>query len=360
MDRLYFLDHASIPFHFRQAPRDFVVEEVPLYEWSGEGEHLILHVRKKDLTTWDMVSAIAKHLGIKEREIGYAGLKDKNAMTKQYISLLKIHEEKLSSFTHEKIKILEHFYHNNKIRIGHLRANRFFIRLKKVTPVAAEKIQQAVQNIQVYGMPNYFGYQRFGMFGDNYKKGQAIVEKTLKERNVKMRKMYVSAYQSHLFNLWLSRRIEISKLISSFEVSELVTLLNMPQHDIEQMKKQKHLFKLIEGDTMMHYPHGRLFALEYTDEEIARFDERLISVTGLLSGKRVKTSEAQARLIEEEYDVKMDEDGARRYAWIFPEECEANYREEEAWMELHFTLPKGSYATVLVEEIAKRKIKEKN
>jgi tRNA pseudouridine13 synthase len=358
MDRLYFLDHAAIPFHFRQSPRDFVVEEIPLYEWSGEGEHLILHVRKKELTTWDMIRDIAKHLGIKERDIGYAGLKDKNAMTKQYISILKIHEEKLASFSHEKIKILSHHYHNNKIRLGHLKGNRFFIRLKKVTPVASTMIKEAMQNIKLHGMPNYFGYQRFGIEGDNYVKGQAIVEKRLKERNVKMRKMYVSAYQSHLFNLWLSRRIEISKLIKSFDTSELTALLNMPEHDIQAMKKQSHPFKLIEGDTMMHYPHGRLFTFEANDEEIRRFDERLVSPTGLLSGKRVNSAEGQAKLIEEEFAVVMDEDGARRYAWIFPDEMESEYKENEAWMELHFSLPKGSYATVLVEEIAKRKIKE--
>jgi tRNA pseudouridine13 synthase len=354
MDRVYFLDHAAIPFHFKQSARDFVVDEIPLYEFSGEGEHLVLHVRKKDLTTWDMVSEIANYLGIKQRDIGYGGLKDKNAMTKQYISVLKIYEPKLREFTHEKIKILDYFYHNNKIRIGHLKGNRFFIRLKKVTPVAAQKIKHALESIEQNGMPNYFGYQRFGIDGDNYIKGQAIVEKKLKERNVKLRKMYVSAYQSHLFNLWLSRRIEISKLVDSFDISELTSLLNMPQHDIQQMKAQTHPFKLIEGDTMMHYPHGRLFSLEY--EEIERFIKRDISPTGLLSGKRVKASSGQARLIEEAYDVKMDEDGARRYAWIFPEDLEANYKEEEAWMELHFSLPKGSYATVLVEEIAKRKI----
>jgi len=358
MDRLYFLDHAAIPFHFRQSPRDFVVEEIPLYEWSGEGEHLILHVRKKDLTTWDMIRDIARHLGIKERDIGYAGLKDKNAMTKQYISILKIHEEKLASFSHEKIKIVSQHYHSNKIRLGHLKGNRFFIRLKKVTPTAAAMIQEAMHSIKLYGMPNYFGYQRFGIEGDNYQKGQAIVEKRLKERNVKMRKMYVSAYQSHLFNLWLSRRIEISKLIKSFDISELTALLNMPEHDILSMKKQSHPFKLIEGDTMMHYPHGRLFAFEANDEEIRRFDERLVSPTGLLSGNRVKSSEGQAELIEKEFSMPIDADGARRYAWVFPDEMESEYRENEAWMELHFSLPKGSYATVLVEEIAKRKIKE--
>ena len=358
MDRVYFLDHTPIDFHFKQSPRDFVVEEIPLYEFSGEGEHLILHVRKKDLSTWDMISEIASFLGIKQRDIGYAGLKDKNAMTKQYISIMKIHEDKLVNFSHDKIKILDRFYHNNKIKIGHLKANRFFIRLKKVTPVAATKIAQAVEKIKLYGMANYFGYQRFGIDGDNYIKGREIVENRYKERNVKLKKMYINAYQSHLFNMWLSRRIEISRLISSFKSSELSDMLNIPLRDIDEMKKQAHPFKLIEGDIMMHYPYGRLFELEYEEDEIERFNARQISPTGILSGKRVKTSQAQARVIEKEYDIKMNEDGARRYAWVFVEDMEANYKEQEAWMELHFTLPKGSYATVLIQEIAKRELKE--
>jgi len=97
MDRFYSLDHASIDFHFKQTPRDFVVEEIPLYDFSGEGEHLILFVRKKNLTTNEMLGVFARYLGIKNREIGYAGLKDKHAMTKQYISLHKKHEEMLET-----------------------------------------------------------------------------------------------------------------------------------------------------------------------------------------------------------------------------------------------------------------------
>jgi tRNA pseudouridine13 synthase len=119
---------------------DFVVEEIPLYEFSGEGEHLVLFVRKKNMSTLELVSAIAKYLKIKNKDIGYAGLKDKHAMTKQYISLHKKHEADLGNFNHENVKILSKTYHNNKIRIGHLQGNRFFIKLKKVNPTSAQKI----------------------------------------------------------------------------------------------------------------------------------------------------------------------------------------------------------------------------
>ena len=121
-----YLNHSLIDVYFKQNKDDFTVDEIPLYEFSGEGEHLILKVRKKDLSTWDMVNIISNHIGCKSRDIGYAGLKDKNAMTIQHISLHRQYEEKIDSFEHPLIKILEKNYHNNKIRVGHLKGNRFF------------------------------------------------------------------------------------------------------------------------------------------------------------------------------------------------------------------------------------------
>jgi len=356
MQRQYFLPHSSIDFHFRQSPKDFVVDEIPLYPFSGEGEHLVLHVRKKNLSTWQMVDILSNHLGIKGRDIGYAGLKDKNAQTKQYISLPKKYEPLLENFEHEGIKILEKFYHNNKIRIGHLKGNRFFIRLKKVSPVAATKISEALKAIKEYGMPNYFGFQRFGLDGENYKKGEAILNKTRKEKNRKLAQFYVNAYQSYLFNAWLSKRIELSKLVGEFGIEELTRVLPLSAEELGSMKRQKHPFKLIHGDVMMHYPYGKLFHYE-SDEEVERFMKRDISISGLLSGKRATRAEEPAAMIENEFDtIREGIDGARRYGWIFPEEIEGEYKENDAWYELHFTLPKGCYATVLIEEIAKRPI----
>ncbi len=356
MDRFYSLAHASIDFHFKQTPRDFVVEEIPLYEFSGEGEHLVLFVRKKSLSTLELVSAIAKYLGIKNKEIGYAGLKDKHAMTKQYISLHKKHEEAMENFSHENVKILSTTYHNNKIRIGHLKGNRFFIKLKKVNPTSAQKIDEALKNIAKLGMPNFYGYQRFGNDGDNHVLGEKIAKGEKKERNPKIRKFLISAYQSHLFNLWLSRRLEINILVDSFKTTELETLLNMPSSEIDKLKKQVHPFKLLSGDIMEHYPHGRLFDFDGGEEDLKRFETRDISPTGLLCGKKARIASDTARVIEKDFDDTINADGARRYAWVFPSDIEGRFKEVEAQYEMNFTLPKGSYATVLIEEIAKRKI----
>jgi tRNA pseudouridine13 synthase len=357
MNRFYALRHAPVEFYFRQSANDFVVDEIPLYPFSSEGEHLVLHIRKKNLTTWEMVDVLSRHLGVKAREIGYAGLKDKNALTKQYISVHKKYEEKIDGFSRDGIKILSKTYHKNKIKMGHLKGNRFFIRLKRVTPMAAKKIDEALDQIRKNGMPNFFGYQRFGNDGDNYKLGMEIVQGKRREKKVKLKKLLVNSYQSHLFNLWLSRRIEINILLESFDKKELSGLLNMDEETITALQKQKHPFKLMQGDVMMHYPYGRAFILD-GEEDIERFSNRDIVPGGLLCGKRVMRSEADAYKVEKEYDEEIGVDGARRFAWIFPEDIEGEYKEDEAWFELHFTLPKGSYATVLLEQIAKRPINE--
>ena len=358
MDRFYSLAHASIDFHFKQSPRDFVVEEIPLYEFSGEGEHLILQVRKKNLSTNEMIGQIARYLGIKNKEIGYAGLKDKHAMTIQYISLHKKYEESMENFNFDGIKIISKTYHNNKIRIGHLKGNRFYIKLKKVNPTSAIKIDEALKNLEKFGMPNFFGYQRFGNDGDNHILGEKLAKGQARERNPRVKKLLINAYQSHLFNLWLSRRLEINSLVSSFDVNEIETLLNMPNEEVKKMKAQKHPFKLMNGDVMEHYPYGRLFDYLGNDEDLKRFDERDISVTGLLCGKKVRSATMDARVIEKEYDDDINADGARRYAWVYPTDIEGRFNQVEAQYEMNFTLPKGSYATVFIEEIAKRKINE--
>ena len=358
LNRNYYLNHSSIPFHFAQSPRDFVVDEIPLYEFSGEGEHLILHVRKKNLSTWEMVDIICNSMGVQAKEIGTAGLKDKNALTTQYISVPARIEEALENFDHPQIKILSQVRHNNKIRTGHLKGNRFFIRLKKVLPVAAQKLDQAINHIVTDGMPNYFGYQRFGNDGDNYKLGQEIVEGKRRERNKKKLKLFVSAYQSHLFNLWLSRRIEISKLVSGLKADEASEVLNLDINLIKQMQKQAHPFKMLPGDLCMHYPYGAIFHAEDLEAEAELFAKRDRAPTGLLAGKKVKRSEDIAHTIEKEFDTETKEDGTRRYAFVFPEDIETEYKQDKAWYELHFTLPKGSYATVLIEELAKREIRE--
>ncbi|MRI57938.1 MAG: tRNA pseudouridine(13) synthase TruD [Epsilonproteobacteria bacterium] len=359
MDRIFYLDHAPIDFYFKHSPETFVVEEVPLYPFSGEGEHLILKVRKKGMTTWEMLQALSEQIGVKVKDIGYAGLKDKNALTYQYISINKKYEEPLERFFHTNIKIIETTRHKNKIRLGHLKGNRFFVRLKKVSPLSAKKIDEVLKIIAQEGLPNYFGYQRFGLDEKNYLIGQAIVEGKRKERSKKLRRFYINAYQSHLFNLWLSKRIEHSKLLKSFDPKELKDIFDLPTDLLKELKEQPRFFKIYPGDIMMHYPFGKIFFADDVPQEARRFLAKSVAPTGLLPGRRVKRSDGLSREIEKDFDdERIDEFGDRRYAWVFVEDLKGRYKEKEAWYELNFFLPKGSYATVLLEEIAHKKLKE--
>ena len=336
-------------FIFNPSPRDFTVEEIPLYPFSGEGEHLVLHIRKKELTTWEMLDILSNHLGIARREMGYAGLKDKHAMTLQYISILAIHEAKLASFEHEKIKILSMVRHSNKIRVGHLKGNRFKIRLKKVLGIQKDKLDSVLKWIKANGVPNYFGHQRFGNDGDNWEEGKKLIEGTLKMRNRKTKEFLIGSYQSYLFNQWLSKRMELNHLLASFSQEEAQRVMQLPIGALDDTKEQKHFFKLLKGDVMMHYPYGRLFSVENLLEESKRFESHDIMPAGLLFGKKATLSQDTAGLIEAPFEQNIPLNGIRRYAWIAVSEIEATYVEEKAHYELSFVLPKGSYATNLLD-----------
>jgi tRNA pseudouridine13 synthase len=346
----------SNDFVFNSSARDFTVEEIPLYEFTGEGEHLILKIRKKELTTWEMVDIISNHLGIKKREIGYAGLKDKHAMTIQYISILNVHSPKLESFTHKKIKILETIRHNNKIRVGHLKGNRFGIRLKKVLGVQRDKLDSVLKWIKDNGVPNYFGNQRFGTDGNNWEDGKRIIDGELKIRDRKSREFLVGSYQSYLFNNWLSKRVELSLLLEKFSEDEVESLMGLESGSLKDTKKQPNFFKILDGDLMMHYPYGRVFHVEDLDTEATRFHSKDIAPTGLLAGNKVKRAEGVARVLEEESDKEIKQSGSRRYAWIEVRDIEKKYLEDKAHYEMSFFLPKGSYATNVLDILRGRTI----
>ena len=349
MQKLLFPLRHHNEFVFNPSPRDFVVEEIPLYPFSGEGEHLILKVRKKNLTTWQLLQKFSDHLGIKRRDIGYAGLKDKNALTIQYLSIPAIYENKIDSLDIDGVKILETTRHSNKLRIGHLKGNRFTLRLKKVLGLQLEMIESVLKWIEQNGMPNYFGSQRFGQKGDNWSEGKRLLEGDLKIRDKKMHNFLIGSYQSHLFNAHLSKRIELSSLLESFGEAEVEKLMGLEPNALNGAKAQPHFFKLLQGDAMMHYPHGKLFYADSVTLESERFLQRDVAPTGLLPGKKATLAKAVARELEQHFDEPIPALGVRRYMWVWPENIETTYNEKEAQLILSFTLPRGSYATVLID-----------
>jgi len=296
-----------------------------------------------------MLDIISGYIGIRRRDIGYAGLKDKHAMTIQSISVPLKYRDTLENFSHEKIKIIEMTQHNNKIRIGHLKGNRFRIRLKKVLGIQRDKLDSMLKWIKSNGVPNYFGEQRFGTDGNNWIDGKKLIDGSLKIRDRKTKEFLISSYQSYLFNNWLSKRVEISLLLENFNEDEVERHLGLDAGRLKGTKSQDMFFKLLDGDLMMHYPYGRVFHIEDLQSEADRFATKDIAPTGLLAGKKVKRAQSDAASIESNYDEDINESGARRYAWVQVTNIDKKYIEERAHYELSFTLPKGSYATNVLD-----------
>ncbi len=156
---------------------DFLVEEIPLYEPAGEGEHVYLFIEKQGMSTLDMVRLIARHFGVRPRDVGFAGLKDKRAITRQLLSVWMPGRaiEDVPSLDDDRVAILWADRHTNKLRRGHLRGNRFSIRIREVPVHAVVHAQKALERLGREGLANRFGEQRFGFLGNNHLVGRALV-----------------------------------------------------------------------------------------------------------------------------------------------------------------------------------------
>ncbi len=158
----------------KQTPEDFLVEEQPLYEPSGQGEHLYLFLEKRELTTHDLIKRVARDFRVSKREVGHAGLKDKHAVTRQHLSVWLPKEDKDAEAAaierlghHPKIKLLWAERHANKLRRGHHGGNRFVIKVRGVEPTAVVRAKPIFEVIEKRGVPNYIGEQRFGYRGNS-------------------------------------------------------------------------------------------------------------------------------------------------------------------------------------------------
>jgi len=356
----YAYSHTSLKFDFKQTIERFFVEEIPLYSFTGTGNYLILKIKKTDMSTWKLITVLAKATGLQERDIGYAGLKDKNATTIQYISLPKTYEKELNkNLTTEKIEILERTYNKAPIKIGHLKGNKFSIILHYINEKDAKFFNTTAKMMQSKGIPNYYGYQRFGEDSRSYLQGKEIAHSGKKLRGSK-EKLLVSAYQSHLFNKWLGQRVKLSTTIAQNNVETASKKLNYPAELVKVLAKQPQLFKLFLGDIIMPYPYGKFNFVKDMIQSSQAFEQKKIAPTGLLCGANADRAKSDAYYLEEEYDDNelSSLKGDRRFAWIWPKEVETSYDQEAKKLTVEFYLPKGSYATTFLEEIGKFSLKE--
>lgn len=326
--RFYPKNDKTLNFKFVQNEEDFIVEEQPI-KFSGAGSFLVLKIVKNNCDTWELIDRLAKFLNVFSNEIGYAGLKDKRATTTQYITIPKKYSKEIKLFRNKKIEIVDTFLHNEKLNIGDLEGNRFKINLHNVEVPDINHIQKIIKLIIKEGMPNYFGYQRFGKeVVDNLAKAKDVVygEEIVKDK--KLSKMLIAAYQSSFFNAWLVERLTLSN----------------------------DEFKLLDGDVFLDLQKDKLFTPKVITANIINdFNNFKITPTGLLPGRKVFKAVGEAAVIEQKYDdLYIQEKGYRREAMVFPREISCKYDATKKICNLDFILPKGSYATVLVEYLANR------
>jgi tRNA pseudouridine13 synthase len=356
----YAYPHSPLAFDFKQTVERFFVEEIPLYTFTGTGNYLILKIKKTDMSTWKLITVLAKATGLQERDIGYAGLKDKNATTIQYISIPKQAERELNkNLTTERIEILERTYNKAPIKVGNLKGNRFSIVLHQIHEKDAKFFTTTAKKMQKEGIPNYYGYQRFGEDSRSYLQGKEIAHSGKRLKGSK-EKLLVSAYQSHLYNKWLGQRVKLSTTIVSNTAEVAAKKLDYPLELVKVLAKQPQFFKLFLGDVMMPYPFGKLNYVKDMQQSALTFEQKKLSPTGLLCGANVERAQSDAYYLEEPYDdIELNAlRGDRRFAWIWPKEVETEYDSNNKKLRVEFYLPKGSYATTFLEEIGKFSLKE--
>lgn len=340
MNTLPFLteDLPGLPGRLRTIDDDFLVDELPAYELSGSGEHLYLNFEKRGLTTHEAIRRICRALELDPRGAGVAGMKDRHAVTRQWMSVPCRDDARARALGDgvEGVRILTITRHGNKLRTGHLRGNRFVLRLRGVPEGREPEAALVLARLARDGVPNYYGEQRFGREARNAADARRfIVDGERPPRDAFRRKLLVSALQSELFNEVLAARI-----------------------------RDGLLARAVDGDLLRKEDTGGLFTTDDHADAEARVAAFEVSATGPMFGARMRWPEREARareegvlreagLTEEHLErFARDGEGTRRPLRIQPSDAEAEVA-APGEVVLRFTLPKGAYATVLVREITK-------
>jgi tRNA pseudouridine13 synthase len=318
---------------------DFVVEELPAYPPSGEGEHTFLFIEKRGLTTDEALRRVARALGADANAAGTAGQKDRHAVTRQWISLHRVDPTHALTVELDGVRVLDARPHPHKLRTGHLVGNRFTITVRGTTD-GVQRAEAILLRLSERGLPNHFGPQRFGARGDNAVRGRALLDGSERSRSRSERRLLVSAYQSALFNRYLERRLEED-------------LIAVP----------------IAGDVVKKRETGGLFYAAADDlaNVAARLQAGEVAITGPMFGHKMMappegspSAAREAALLAEEHlqpasfaQLGKLAEGTRRP--LLEPVIAPSVRKGDTpdVIVLAFQLPPGCYATTLLGEVMK-------
>jgi tRNA pseudouridine13 synthase len=317
----------------KTCPEDFLVEEIPAYEPTGDGAHLYVTFTKRDLTTDFVAAAIARAVKVKPFDVGIPGMKDKVAITTQTISLPWRDglDAEVLGLAIPGVTIASAKRHNNKLKTGHLHGNRFRIRVSNIDRAEGDRIVSAFDRIKAEGVPNAFGAQRFGRAGDNADRARAwLTGKEPPPRDPRQLRFLFSALQSAVFNEVLARRVQDGTWAT-----------------------------VVAGDLVKRRDSGGLFLCTDEQEDRERAARGEVSATGPIPGIKMRPAEGAPGALEAEIfrqivgnEVDLSKtarlgEGTRRVLRLWVEDVGIE-REQDESIWVYFVLPKGAYATTVI------------
>ena len=324
----------------RQKNTDFIVTEIPSVIPIGSGEHVWLKLQKSGENSDWLAGLLARIAHVKRRDVSYAGMKDRHALTTQWFSVYlpgKIAPNWQEALP-ESIQLLQEIRHERKLRLGTLKGNHFQIILRHcqfTSQTSAEPIEQQMQQrialIQAQGVPNYFGEQRFGRNFNNLHKAHAWFSGQFTPKKRQLQSIFLSAARSWIFNQILSQRVQAQTWN-----------------------------KAVEGDVFMFSSSKSWFAEPLDDSILQRVAEKQLNPTAALWGLGDLASQHAIQQLEQKIAAdnvhfcqgleahKLRQD--RRSLRLFVNDIEAHWLDKQS-LQLRFSLPAGSYATTVLDEI---------
>lgn len=332
--------NSEMPFAFggsdcrailRSEPEDFRVDEVTLVEPDGDGEHVLLRIEKRNANTDWLAGLLARHAGVPRRDVSYAGMKDRRALTRQWFSvrLAGRPEPDWSALESSEIQILSTARHSRKLRTGALQGNRFVIRARDLQGDTSQLVDR-LKSLAQYGMPNYFGEQRFGRENSNLSGASAIFSGSAGSLSRHKRGLYLSAARSLLFNRVLASRVTAGSWSRPMAGERM--MLDGSRNSFLADRIDSEILQRIA--VMDIHPSGPLWGRgdSLVAGEVEQLERDALAALG------------EFRKGLEKFGLKQERRSLRArisdLSWTFAGDE----------LELRFYLPKGSYATVMLRE----------
>ena len=318
----------------RSSAADFQVDENLGIEPTGSGEHAFLHIRKRDLNTRELAQQISRLAGVRQRNVSYAGLKDRNALTSQVFSVHMpgMPDPDWRQLEDDRVQLLLTTRHSRKIRRGALRGNRFSLKIRQCQ-LDEGMLKRRLQQISSHGVPNYFGPQRFGHSGTNLQQARSLFEGALGRVDRELKSMLLSAVRSQLFNQLLSARVADGSWN-----------------------------RALPGDVMIVAGGRGQFPADDPDKtHIERTEAQEVHPSGPLCGRAGRSLQPglEAAVLENRVlaDAHFWLQGLQRFGLeqgrrpLRLKVEDLQWRYQGAVLDLGFSLPAGSYATTVLREL---------